>query len=71
MKIKKMFVLSCFFCFFNYESLVIVVSIIEFTIYIYILDGLILDLCISNYWFDVYGFEMCDIGMKIGIWSGN
>ena len=44
------------------------VSIIELTVYT--LDGMILDLCVSM---DLYGcdIEICDIGMKIVIWSGN
>ena len=39
----KIRIFKLFFCFFNYESLVIVVSIIELTVCT--LDGLILDLC--------------------------
>ena len=53
-----MFVLS--YCFFNYELLVIVVSITEWTVYIGWFDfGFV---CLQNK--DLY---VCDIGIKIGI----
>ena len=51
MKIKNVS-LSCFSNFFNYESLVIVLLIIELTVYT--LDGLILELCVSKYGFLKY-----------------
>ena len=43
-----MVVLSCFFCFFNYESPIIVVSILELTVYM--LDGLIFGFVFFQIW---------------------
>ena len=44
---QKMFVLSSFSVFFNYECSIIVVSLFELTTYT--LDGLIFGLCASKY----------------------
>ena len=48
MKIEMMVVLSCFSgFFFDYESSIVVVSMIDFTVYT--LDSSIYDLCASKY----------------------
>ena len=57
---------GCFelsFLFFNYECSIIVVSIIELTVYT--LDGLILNCVFPNMDLYVCDFPICDTGMKV------